>query len=81
MPTGPAATHAAQQAQGPHLGGLGLLSLANVGEDIEGEARMSSTRPSRSGSGTGSRLGRNIDLDEEDEEQEEGDDEEAMEED
>jgi hypothetical protein len=37
VPTGPAATLAAQQGQAPQLGGLGLLSLANVGEDLEGE--------------------------------------------
>jgi hypothetical protein len=37
VPTGPAATLAAQQGQAPQLGGLGLLSLANVGEDTEGE--------------------------------------------
>lgn len=71
IPTGPAATHAAHQAQGPQLGGLGLLSLANVGEDIEGEGAaesksISSGRPSRSGSG--SRLGRNMELEEDDEE-------------
>lgn len=87
MPTGPAATHAAHQAQGPHLGGLGLLSLANVGEDVEGEGAAegkwrgsNSTRPSRSGSG--SRLGQNIDLGQDaDEAQDEDGDGSAMEED
>jgi hypothetical protein len=42
IPTGPAATLAAQQGQAPQLGGLGLLSLANVGEDTEGEVREDS---------------------------------------
>jgi hypothetical protein len=42
IPTGPAATIAAQQGQAPQLGGLGLLSLANVGEDAEGEVRANS---------------------------------------
>jgi len=42
IPTGPAATIAAQQGQAPQLGGLGLLSLANVGEDTEGEVRANS---------------------------------------
>jgi hypothetical protein len=42
IPTGPAATLAAQQGQAPQLGGLGLLSLANVGEDAEGEVRENS---------------------------------------
>jgi len=43
IPTGPAATLAAQQGQAPQLGGLGLLSLANVGEDTEGEVREDSS--------------------------------------
>jgi len=42
IPTGPAAALAAQQGQAPQLGGLGLLSLANVGEDAEGEVRANS---------------------------------------
>lgn len=60
MPTGPAATLAAQQAQAPQqLGGLGLLSLANVGEDVEGEgAEEGGTSRSGSGSRQGNRLDR-----------------------